>query len=244
MKTILLKFSGPLQAWGTDSHFEIRHSDSHPSKSAVIGMIAAGLGYRREEEAGLRRLNTLDFAVRVDQPGQMLRDYHTAHKYKENGDFDRTYVTNRYYLQDAVFLAALGSEDEELIRDVKEAVTIPFYPAFLGRRALAPTSDLYLGIKGSDVIHALMEYPWQAASWYQKNHSPRVELYADAGLMPGGSVRIRHDEAVSFSQIVGRKFAPRREARIVLNLAADSGHPDIRGLHIPEHDAFGAIGEN
>ena len=207
-------------------------------------MIAAGLGYRREDEEGLRRLNTLDFAVRVDQPGQMLRDYHTAHKYKDNGDFDRTYVTNRYYLQDAVFLAALGSEDEELICDVKKAVTNPYYPAFLGRRALAPTADLYLGIQDGDALHTLMEYPWQAASWYQKNHSSRVELYADAGLIPGGSVRIRHDEAVSFSQISGRKFAPRREARMVLNLAADSGHTDTRGHHVPEHDAFRAIGEN
>ena len=39
MKTILLKFSGPMQSWGTDSHFETRHTDHHPSKSAVLGLL-------------------------------------------------------------------------------------------------------------------------------------------------------------------------------------------------------------
>ena len=114
MKTVLLKLAGPLQSWGTGSHFETRHTDTHPSKSGVIGMIAAGLGYSRDEDERLDKLNSLSFAVRIDQLGQLLRDYHTAKKYKENGDFERTYVTNRYYLQDAVFVVALCSNDEEL----------------------------------------------------------------------------------------------------------------------------------
>ena len=104
MRTVLLKFSGPLQSWGTDSHFESRHTDTHPSKSGVIGLIAAGLGYSRDDDTEIQRLNSLFFAVRVDQRGELLRDFHTAQKFKENGDFERNYVTNRYYLQDAVFV--------------------------------------------------------------------------------------------------------------------------------------------
>ena len=57
MKTILLKFAGPLQSWGTDSNFETRYTDLHPSKSAVIGMIAASMGYRRHEDTKIQRLN-------------------------------------------------------------------------------------------------------------------------------------------------------------------------------------------
>lgn len=67
MRTVLLKFSGPLQSWGTNSHFETRHTDTHPSKSGVIGMIAAGLGYRRDANDKLNRLNSLNFAVRIDR---------------------------------------------------------------------------------------------------------------------------------------------------------------------------------
>ena len=236
MKTILLKFSGPLQSWGTDSHFETRHTDSHPSKSGVIGMIAAGLGYHRDQEEQLIRLNNLDFAVRVDQPGQILRDYHTARKYKENGSFDRTYVTNRYYLQDAVFVVALSSSDEELISDVISAVKNPYFSLFLGRRSLPPTADLLLDMFDTDAITVLKEYPWQASAWYQKKHSPRLQIFADETLVSGGSIRVRNDIAVSFSQRTGRKFSPRKESRILAQVPGSEWRE--------EHDAFGAIGEN
>ncbi|MDD5922746.1 MAG: type I-E CRISPR-associated protein Cas5/CasD [Eubacteriales bacterium] len=235
MKTVLLKFSGPLQAWGTDSHFEIRHTDSHPSKSGVIGMIAAGLGYRRDETDKLSRLNRLDFAVRIDQPGEILRDYHTAKKYKANGELERTYVTNRYYLQDAVFIVALGSSDEDLIRDVKAAVSSPYFSLFLGRRSLPPTADLFLGIVDTDALSALKNVPWQASPWYKKKHPGILQIFADNTMLNDGSVRIRNDEAISFSQRCGRKFNPRREARTVIEIEY-SGETE-------EHDAFDAIGE-
>ena len=235
LKTILLKFSGPLQSWGTDSHFETRHTDTHPSKSGVIGMIAAGLGYRRDEDEKIIRLNNLDFAVRIDQVGQILRDYHTARKYKSNGDFERTYVTNRYYLQDAVFVVALSSDDDQLIYDVRTAVKKPYFPLFLGRRSLPPMCDLFLEIVNSDAITALKEYPWQASDWYQKRHSDQLQIFADESLIPGGSIQIRYDEAVSFSQNRGRKFNPRKEAGMLINAIV----PEIT----EEHDIFGAIGE-
>ena len=57
MKTILLKFSGPMQSWGTCSHFETRHTDFYPSKSAVVGIIAASLGYRRDDFDNIKKLN-------------------------------------------------------------------------------------------------------------------------------------------------------------------------------------------
>lgn len=240
MKTVLLKFSGPLQSWGTNSHFETRHTDDHPSKSGVIGMIAAGLGCSRNDEEMLSQLNKLEFAVRVDQTGQILRDYHTAKKYKPNGDLDRTYVTNRYYLQDAVFLVALSSDDDELIETVIDAVKRPYFQQFLGRRALPPTADLFQGVVDGNAITVLKEYPWQAAEWYRKRHHKKIHIYADATLIPEAANRIRNDEAKSFSQKKGRKFSPRMEAHTVID-----AFPEEAGASgkFREHDAFGAIGE-
>lgn len=236
LKTVLLKFSGPLQSWGTDSHFETRHTDSHPSKSGVIGLIAAGLGCCRDDEETLNRLNSMEFAVRIDQVGQLLRDYHTAKKYKENGSFERTYVTNRYYLQDAMFVVALSSYNDKLINDVKKAVTEPYFSLFLGRRSLPITADLLLGVFDADAITVLKEYPWQASAWYQKRNSNRLQIFADESLLNGGNASIRNDEVVSFSHITGRKFRPRKEARIFVDVDVT----DILG----EHDAYGAIGDS
>lgn len=235
MKTVLLKFAGPLQAWGTDSHFETRHTDSHPSKSGVIGMIAAGLGCSREDDDVLKKLNTLSYAVRIDQKGTMLRDFHIAGKYK-NGvpTYDKPYVTNRWYLQDAVFIAALGSDEENLINKVVTAVTKPYFPLFLGRRSLPPTADLLLGIVEGDPFTVLKTYPWQASASYRKHSTAKLEIFSDASLVQG-SIRYRMDEAVSFSRARGRQFSVRPEVRSI----ADAVFQEIES----EHDAFGAVQE-
>lgn len=235
MKTVLLKFSGPLQSWGTDSHFETRHTDTYPSKSGVIGMIASGLGYRRDEEEKLKRLNTLRFAVRIDQAGQILKDYHTVKKYKENGDFDRTYVIERYYLQDAVFIVALSSNDDELINDVIMAMKEPYFSLYLGRRSLPATADLLIGVFDSDAITTLRKYPWQASDWYQRkyNNRNRLQIFADEEMLGGERTQIRNDEVLSFSQHRGRKFSPRKEARLVVDVTAP--------IQPEEHDVFEAI---
>ena len=136
MKTILLKFAGPLQSWGTDSHFESRFTDFHTSKSAVIGLIAASLGINREDDEKLRQLDVLSFATRVDQKGSLLQDYHIAQKYKKNGDFERNYVTNRYYLEDSVSIVAIGCEDDELMGKIDKALKNPYYAYFMGRNLL------------------------------------------------------------------------------------------------------------
>lgn len=237
MKTVLLKFSGPLQSWGTSSHFEKRHTDFHPSKSAVAGMIAAAFGYRRGEDEKIKRLNQLHFAVRVDQPGRILRDYHTAHKYKPNGDPDRTYVTERYYLEDAVFVVAVGSEDDEWIMEIAEALKKPYFQPFMGRRSVPPTADFILGVEDTDTISALRNEKWQAAQWYQKRYSPEMlDIYADGDLLESQRTSYRKDEVVSFSNRE-RKFRYRKEARTSIYLQENRPDRDI------EHDAFGALGE-
>ena len=51
MATLLLRLAAPLQAWGADSKFETRKTAREPTKSGVIGLLAAALGLRRDETA-------------------------------------------------------------------------------------------------------------------------------------------------------------------------------------------------
>ena len=102
MSTLLLRLAGPLQAWGTESKFETRRTEREPTRSGVVGLLMAALGCRRDDAQTLRQLDRLRMGVRVDQPGELLRDYHTAHPIKGAG-----YITNRYYLADAVFVVGL-----------------------------------------------------------------------------------------------------------------------------------------
>ena len=167
MKTILLKFSGPLQSYGTSSHFQTRYTDYYPSKSAVLGLLAACLGYRRDEEEKLRELSTLKFAVRIDQQGGLLKDYHIAITDKEIVEKPQTYVTNRYYLEDALFVVALSGMDE-LIDTLTKAIKSPYFQPFMGRRSLPVPVDFFLGVSAEDFLDSLRNLPWQAAPWYKK----------------------------------------------------------------------------
>ena len=76
MPTLLLRLNAPLQSWGTSSKFDVRDTDYYPSKSGVIGMVAAAMGYDRNvDKEELEELNGLNFGVRIDNRGTILNDY-------------------------------------------------------------------------------------------------------------------------------------------------------------------------
>ena len=74
MSTLLLRLAGPMQSWGTDSKFDVRRTQREPSKSGVIGLIAAALGIPRQDQEILHTLVSLRFGIRVDREGTMIRD--------------------------------------------------------------------------------------------------------------------------------------------------------------------------
>lgn len=234
MKTLLLKMSGPLQTWGTSSRFETRHTDFYPSKSAIIGIISACLGYKRDDNRILK-LNELDFAVRIDQDGNIFRDYHIAQKFKPNGDFDRTYVTNRYYMEDAVCIVSISHSEEIFIKEIENALRYPYFQPFMGRRSIPLPLDFIIDSTDDSAVESLKNLPWQAMEWYKKRSPKEINLsiYADADLIEGGVKNIRRDKVISFSQ-KERKFGPRYESRIDIIVT--------NPYYETEHDVFNAIG--
>ncbi len=138
MATLLLRLAAPLQSWGADSKFETRKTNREPTKSGVIGLLAAALGLRRDDAAGIARLNGLHFAVRADREGSLLVDFHTANREEDRKKGKAPYVTYRHYLQDAVFLVGLESEDTALLQELETALKHPVYPLYLGRRSCPP----------------------------------------------------------------------------------------------------------
>ena len=251
MKTILLKFSGPLQSYGTSSHFQTRYTDYYPSKSAVLGLLAACLGYRRNEEEKLRELSTLKFAVRIDQQGSLLKDYHIVITDKEIVEKPQTYVTNRYYLEDALFVVAISGMDE-LIDALIKAIRSPYFQPFMGRRSLPVPVDFFLGESAEDILNSLRNLPWQAAPWYKKKKAKEkqgvgerisLEVYADAEIFKEGQIsklKLRRDVPISFSQ-KGRQFAFRQEACISIEVSSEI--EKVLGVGNTEHDIFSVLEE-
>ena len=174
MSTLLLRLAAPLQSWGLESKFDTRQTSREPTKSGIIGLLACALGITRDNSDALAELNTLSVAVREDQEGQLLRDYHTVKTYKSPMDLitcadpEDAYQTFRYYLADAVFLAAVSSENEALLRRLEKALKNPAFPLYLGRRSCPPTLPIVLGLRELPLLEALQAEPWQANDWYRK----------------------------------------------------------------------------
>ena len=162
MSTLLLRLAAPLQSWGDESKFETRRTAPYPTKSGVVGLLAAALGISREDDDKLKELSSLKFGIRVDKEGRLLRDYHTVAA-------KNPYITQRFYLSDAVFLAGFESSDEELLNRLEAALKSPAYPLYLGRRSCPPTLPLVLGIHEKELYQALSEEKWQLPDWQQKN---------------------------------------------------------------------------
>lgn len=237
MKTIILKFSGPLQSWGIGSYFETRDTARYPTKSAVIGLIGGALGYRRDEAEKIQRLNELSFGVRIEQRGTLLKDYHIARS------ANQTYVTNRYYLQDAVFLAMLSHEDSSWIDTVAKALVSPVFPPYMGRRSLPVDSEFYQGIVENDLLSTIKSYHWQASEWYKKKLSQERKLdrimldaYIDANLLDDSSPPMFQRDRVESFDMMNRNhgFRPVKSMQVEIQIAEMSKDT--------EHDAFQGIG--
>lgn len=157
--TLLLRLAGPLQSWGVSSRFSIRETLTEPTKSGVIGLLCAALGWDRAaaehllagRQRPLAELAALPFGVRVVQVGTTRRDYHTAQhvlrakaklkpgKAPAGGDLQETVLSERFYLSDAYFLVGFESEDLALLQALDAALAHPFWPLWLGRKAFAPS---------------------------------------------------------------------------------------------------------
>lgn len=167
--TLLLRLAGPLQSWGLTGQFSARDTHTQPTKSGVIGMIAACLGRQRGDD--ITDLTALTMGVRVDQPGTLLCDYHTISRTDGNtlptasgkAKKDLTALTDRWYLADAVFLVSLTGNDKTL-EAITGAIDNPVYAPVLGRRSCSPTGRLNLGVHSRGPVTLFADWPWQAGS--------------------------------------------------------------------------------
>lgn len=177
---LVLRLAGPMQSWGSSSRFTRRSTEAFPTKSALVGLLAAAQGRRRSDP--IEDLAELRFAVRVDQPGQLLRDFHTAHR-----DDTPMPLSDRFYWADATFGAFIEGP-EDMIEGLAEAIVRPVFPLYLGRRSCPPTLPLRLAVRTGSAWDALRETPWMASAYYQKKqrHEQYVSLrvIADQGVIP------------------------------------------------------------
>lgn len=229
MSVLLLRLAGPLQSWGADSRFSRRETRPEPTRSGVLGLLAAAQGRRRTDP--LEDLVSLRFGVRLDQPGRLVRDFQTARSL----DGQRTMpLSTRYYLADALFLAAVEGNDA-MIDALVDALRRPRFPLYLGRRSCPPAGPLVAGVRDGALVEVLRAEPWQAASWWQRrqpNKVVEVEIVRDAA-PDEQDVEIVRDEPISFDPR-RREYGWRTVSRAWVTLANPAARQVPPRPHDPE----------
>lgn len=205
MATLLLRLAGPMQSWGTTSRFDERDSQLEPSKSGVLGLICAALGRDRAEPVD--DLACLKMGVRVDREGLLMRDYQTATGVISAAgkvDKDRTVISPRYYLADAVFLVGLEGEDGAFLERIHAALRVPHWPLALGRKSLPPSEPVWMkdAVCAQGLRDALNAWP-RLAEVPQSHQANPLRLVLEQ----------EHSGAVRLDQPVApfalRRFGPR-----------------------------------
>lgn len=239
---LLLRLAGPLQSWGSSSRFTRRGTDPQPTKSGIVGLLAAADGRRREDP--IEDLSGLRLGVRVDRPGILIGDFQTARRPSGvSGASDVSMpLSTRYYLSDAVFLAAVEGP-ETLIRGLDEATRRPRFALALGRRSCPPAGQFALGVTTETLEEALASHRWLGRpmrtrrSWQPPERLLVVRDLA-IGEDPSGAER-EHDVPLSFASRQ-RKFGWRWVRREwITNPALPASPPDPPSTR---HDAFAEVG--
>lgn len=162
MAFLVFQLQAPLASWGEPAVGEYRGSHGYPGESALIGLLGAALGVRREDEAAHAALRQgYGFAVGVQSTGKLLRDYHTAQvpgrtslkgrphatrrdELRVPKDELNTILSTRDYRQGATCLVAVqpGKEAPHALEVLADALQKPHFVLYLGRKSCPPAAPL------------------------------------------------------------------------------------------------------
>ncbi|SFX34258.1 type I-E CRISPR-associated protein Cas5/CasD [Marinospirillum alkaliphilum] len=153
MEYLVFQLYGPLASWGETAIGETRPSGFYPSRSALIGLVAAALGVERSDAAAQEHLrSSLGFAVKTCIHGDLLRDYHTAqmpsrskasHYQTRRDELGlakqdlNTVLSSRDYRMDGFWVVALWLKQpgDLTLEALAEKLRKPVFMPYLGRKA-------------------------------------------------------------------------------------------------------------
>ena len=167
MKHLALYLRAPLQSWGASSKFGDRGTLDAPTRSGLLGLLAAACGVDKNDEARdrewLARAAKLSVAVLAFRRGDRMPDYHTVGaRYDKDDPWQKrmipttpdgkprgTDLTHRDYLADSVFGAVL-SGDDALVDEMAAGLADPVWGIWLGRKSCIPTEPIFAGVFESE----------------------------------------------------------------------------------------------
>lgn len=176
-----LRLHGPLQAWGGPVIGDGRPTLPFPTRSGVLGLVAACMGIpRRDVDRLLALAEGTRVHVRVDAPGTPLVDDQTIQGHPAASETRQTIQSKRTYLCDASFVAVVVPGDRALVSTIGDAAMSPKFAPFLGRRSCVLSSPLLITreVTGADPL-SLFDGIDRGPHEVLANDEPTNDFYLD-----------------------------------------------------------------
>ena len=227
---LALLLDGPMQSWGFASRFTRRSTALFPTKSGVVGMLAAALGvdkFQADEAQHIQRLAALRCTTitlprkrgTAELPMLRLSDYHTI-----GGGYDRdtdamkkpraasgatleTVISERHYLLDARFGVLLQGE-RDWLEEIAAKLGNPTWGIWLGRKCCIPAAPVLVGT-AEDKAAALVLLLARAGG-AEGSSIEQFDHVIEGDEAEGLDAEWRHDMPVAFGAPIGERHAPRR----------------------------------
>jgi CRISPR system Cascade subunit CasD len=148
---LVFRLYGPMASWGQAAVGGDRPTGVQPTRSAILGLLGAALGIKRENEAALQDLQqSVRIAIKQCVTSSLMRDYHTtqvpshskkvvhrSRKSELREDKLNTILSSRDYRCDGLWSIALSSTEQATVKleQIKNALLKPAFVLSLGRRS-------------------------------------------------------------------------------------------------------------
>ncbi|MCX2793353.1 type I-E CRISPR-associated protein Cas5/CasD [Microbulbifer thermotolerans] len=231
MEALIFQLYGPLASWGAPAVGETRPSADHPGRAALLGLLAAALGIRRDDGPNQQALAaSVRFAVKQHSAGRLMRDYHTVQvpgRDKKARYFTRkdelsvpkeklnTVLSSREYRQDGLWQVAvlLNEQSDWNLDELEAALRAPVFTPYLGRKACplaVPMAPQKVQAKGLREVFAAVPSRIcdQQARWLNLPESVDYYWEGDAGDIEVQDTRQLTDDLISRDRW---QFGSRRE---------------------------------
>jgi len=148
---LVFRVYGPMASWGQAAVGGDRPTGMQPTRSAVLGLLGAALGIKRDMTEQLEQLKaSILVGVKQSVPSVLMRDYHTTQvpSTKKNVSLRsrkeelevtelNTILSSRDYRCDGLWIVAISLTNASLFRldQLKAALERPVFSLSMGRKS-------------------------------------------------------------------------------------------------------------